>query len=162
MATLDLTAALRIFGDFESASDLTDAIESLDVGLSKRVTNGTGTDQANEFWSDQRTVTGAAETLNFVTGTLTNVFGDTITLSKLKGLLIVNTSITSGEDLTLTGDMLTAGIGTMTSITLTPGGYFLITAPTDGYTIATTGSDELTIDPGSDTITYKIVVWGVT
>lgn len=162
MGRLDLKTAIRLLGNFEGTSDLTDSIESIDIPLSKRVTNGTGTDQANEFWSDERTVTAASETLNFVTGSLTNVFGDGVTLSKLKGLLIVNTSIVTGEDLTLTGDMLTAGIGTMTSMTLTPGGYFLITAPTDGYAIATTASDELTIDPGADTIVYKIVVWGVT
>jgi hypothetical protein len=161
MATLDLTTAVRLFGEFEGASDLTDAIEAIDIALSKRVLNGTGTDQANEFWSDQRTVTAAAESLNFVDGSLSNTHGDTITLSKVKGLLIVNTSTTATEDLTISGDLLT-NFGTITSLTLTPGGYLLWTAPTDGHAVATPASDVLTINPGSDTIVYNIVVWGVT
>lgn len=161
MATLALTTALRLYGNLESAKDLTAPIDPIDIALSKKVLNGTGTDQANEFWSDRRTVTAAAESLNFVDGTLTNAFGETITLSKVKGLLLVNTSITSGEDLTISGDLLT-NFGSITNLTLTPDGYLLWTAPTDGHAVATPASDVLTIDPGAKTITYDIVVWGVT
>jgi hypothetical protein len=161
MATLDLTAAIRIFGDFEARTDLTDAIEAIDIALSKRVLNGTGSDQANEFYSDERTLIATSANFNFVDGSLVNAFGDILTLSKIKGLLIVNESTTIREDLTVSGDILT-DFGSITNLTLTPGAFFLWTAPLDGHDVATPGSDVLTIDSGSDTITFKIVVWGVT
>lgn len=161
MGTLDVTTAVRIFGTHKASADLTDPVESIDIPIAKRLTNGTGTDQGNEFWSDQRTVTGASETLNIQDGSLSNSFGTTLTLAKVKHLLIFNRSTKSGNTLTVSGDFLTS-IGSATNIVVHPGGWLFLTSPIDGYTVTATTADEITINPGAATITYDIAISGVT
>ena len=64
MATLQLTDASRLYGTLSGSTDLTSPADTINIVKTNVYTNGTGVNQGNEFWSDTRTVTAAAESLN--------------------------------------------------------------------------------------------------
>ena len=118
-----------------------------------------GVQQGDEFFSDERTLEGASETIN-LTSTLTNKFGDTANFAKIREIWIANRSATTLEVLTLTGTFIEALIGGASPApTVDPLGWWIRSSPIDGYNTA--GATELTVDPGSDTITYWLMILGV-
>ncbi len=164
MATLQLTDASRLYGTLSGSTDLTSPADTINIVKTNVYTNGTGVDQADEFWSDTRTVTAAPESLNLRDNTLVNGLGTTISLTSVKGIIIRNKSTTSRDVLVLTGDFITKtgtdNLGAITSVNVHPGGEWKNTSPIDGLTVDAT-SDVITISPGANTITYDIIVWGV-
>ena len=155
-------AGIGFVGIFAKAVKVATPLANINVAKSLTLTTGTGSNQANEWWADERTVTGASETINIQDGTLTNMFGDTITLSSVKILFIQNTSVVSGEKLTITGDWAVTKLGTMTNFLVHPGGYHIAASPVDGFAVTATSADQITIDPGAATIKYNSILVGVT
>jgi len=161
MADLDLTTTLTFSGTLEKVLDLRTAKDPINIHSQDVLTDGTAANQGNEVWIDQRTLAATSESLDLVDGTLSNAFGDGITLATLKKIWIRNRSTTTGEDLTISGDA-TPLAGTSPTITVEPGGDFLWSSPIDGKALAANTADTLTIDSGAATIIYDILVAGVT
>jgi len=160
-AITTLAARVTIGGGFTNALDLSTPIDTLNLITSKVFSNGTGADQVNQPWHDQRTLTATSENLDLA-GSLVDAFGDTIAFTAVKVLLVHNRSTTTTEDLTLSGsfldnDMLGGGSST---VVLGPDGVFYITSPVDGFTVTAATGDVLTIDSGAATITYDIILAG--
>ncbi len=139
--------------------------------------NGTGNNQVNQNWHDTRTVaTGANDDLDLA-GVLTNAFGATITLTKIKKITIINNGAviaavntpTAGEDLLLGGaaanPVTSLFDGSSTAVLpLKSGGALVITAPLDGYTVTPGSADVLRIANdglGVNDISYTIHIEGV-
>lgn len=163
MATLTLTRSLRVTGSLVKSPDLTTGKETIDITSTTALTNGTGDNQANEFWSDQRTLAAASEDLNVQDGSLSNSFGDSLALTNCKELLILNNSTTASEILTVSGDgLLNILGGTAPTIKVGPSGGFHWWSPRDGGAIVSTSADVITANSGSDTIVYKIILVGLT
>ena len=163
MASLSLAIRASFDGVFTGSQDLTSAVENIAIAKALSLANGTADNQANEFWSDQRTLAATSENHDLY-GSLTNALGDTIQFIKVRALMVFNRSTTSGENLTLSGSFLelTPFGGTSPTIDVQPSGVFLLTAPVDGMTVTDSSADTLTINSGAATIVHDIVIVGTT
>jgi len=162
MGTIASFAQLLSFsGSFTKALDLTTPTEVLNISKSQTLANGTGANQANQIWSDTRSVAAAPENLDLA-AVLVDAFGDTLTFTKVKMLMVHNKSTTPGEDLTLSGNFVDNDMlgGADSTIVLGPGGICLLTSPVDGFTVTATTGDILTVDPGAATIAYDVLIVG--
>lgn len=65
------------------------------VKLFDEMTNGTGSDQANKIYADTNTILAGARNTIDLAGSVSDVYGDTITFTKIKGIILKNTSTTA-------------------------------------------------------------------
>lgn len=163
MGTLAATTTLTLTGSYTNTLDLTSPREAIGFTVpdgGQKYTNGTGANQANAFFADKRTVTGASETID-LTADLSDAFGTTLVFTKIKELIIYNTNTATGKVLDITGNALTDIISSASpKITIGPSGVARFVSPVDGFTITNTTQDQLTIDPSTDTITYWLIIIG--
>lgn len=132
---------------------------------SVRLATGTGNNQADKVFAATRTVTASSTDALDLAGILTDPFGVTLTIVKLKALLVraaagntnnvrVNRPATNGVPL-----FLAASDG----IDVLPGGLFLWVAPNaTGVTVTPATGDLINCDnSGSGTsVTYDVVIIG--
>lgn len=133
--------------------------------------NGSGDSQAQDMWRSQRTVlANDYDSIDFA-GSLTDVFGNTLTFTKIKQILIVSTSTTDGDDIEVGGQHTATGGNLMSelfsgqtdsSIRVKAGGIFLIACPYTGYTVTGGSADVLLVkNVGTNSVTYEIIVKGI-
>lgn len=162
--TLEVKHVLSFDIDYEDSADLNSKRGSFVLSLNDALADGTGADEADVIWYDSRTVTGASETLDLCES-LTDVFGDSVDFSSVKGIYIRNKATTSGYDLKVGkagGSAFDDFVGgSDAALTIGPGGHATLWSPVDGYTAAGGTQDELKIDPGANTISYDIALLGV-
>lgn len=149
---------------------------TLDVGVAAHdvnytasfvLTDGTGANQANNMFTDIRTLAASANESLDMAGVLTNAFGATLSFTKIKALVIK-------ADATNTNDVLVGGaasnqfgtlFGDVTDVVkVKPGGFVAFGAPdANGYAVTAATGDLLKIaNSGSGTaVTYTIIVVGV-
>ena len=162
MGTLsDLALVLSLSGVFSKALDLTTPSEQLQIAKTLSLADGTGSGQANQLWSDTRTLVATSENLDLAGG-LVDAFGDTITFTKVKVLLVHNKATTTLHHLTLSGNFLTNQMmsGASVKLSLDPSSVLFLTSPIDGYAVTADTGDVLNVDAGANTITYDIVLIG--
>ena len=128
---------------------------------------GTGDNQQDLVWSDRRTLTATAEQLD-LRGVLTAAIGGAaLGVVEARGIFIINRATAAASVLLIGGGANPAFAGlfgaTGDIVKVPAGGCFLWHAPLDGGGLATTAgtADMLTIDASASTITYDIVIWGV-
>ena len=152
--------------DFVTAVDIGTATHSGNWTPSYVFTDGTGENQAKSVFADERTLTASSTENLDLAGALTDVFGNTITFTKVKALIV---QAASGN----TNDVLVGGaasngfiswVGDATDIVkVKPGGTFAIVAPdATGLAVTAGTGDILKIANSSSgtSVTYKIVVVG--
>ena len=161
MATFIGTTKYRIDGEYTSSGDLTTPLEQLAIAKDQELGNGTGANQANAFFSDSDNLVGESVNLDLFGG-LTDAFGTTLNFVKIRELVIHNLSTVSGEVLTLSGNFLTTDVlgGAAPTVIVEPKGHFRVSSPVDGYDVTNATADVITIDSGSDTIAYDIIIIG--
>lgn len=160
--TLKITAT----GTLEKDTDLSSLAQTLNYSKTYTLTNGTSADNANRMWIDTRTLTASSSEDLDVAGGLVDAFGDTITFTKLRGV-IVSAAAANTNNVVVLGDAV-AGITSMTgamaqTITVRPGGTVaLIANDTTGYAITATTADLLQVanSAGSTSVTYDIILIG--
>jgi len=157
------TLTLKVSAREVASGDLRDAVaEHLWQSL-LGWESGTTSTKADRVWSDTRSAAASADTIDLL-GSLTDIAGTTISFVDVLGFAVKNKSTTATENLTV-GAGSNPWFGwlgaTGDSVKVPPGGCFVWFAGTvdDASPTAGTG-DILTIDPGSDTISYDIIVWG--
>lgn len=128
--------------------------------------SGTTDNKADIVWSDTRTVTAAAESLD-LRGVLTAAIGGTaLAFVEVVGIFIKNKATAAASTLSVGAGSNPAFAGlfgaTGDIIKVPASGCLLWFAPLDGGGLATTAgtADILYIDPGAATITYDIVILG--
>ena len=147
-------------------NDLSSVNDKLSFTAGANFADGTAADQANTLWSDTRTLAdGANEELDIHDGTISNNFGNPLTLTKLKGLYIRNNSADANL---LIGGGATTPIGIFSDaandkLKLPPEGENLFIAPNvDGVDVTTNSHIKIAHDgTGTATLTYDIIVIGV-
>jgi hypothetical protein len=152
-------------GNLVKDTDLANLAQVLNYSQTYTLTNGTSSNQANMFWADTRTLTASSSDDLDVAGGLTNAFGDTITFTKLKGIIVFAAAANTNNVL-IGGDA--ASIATLTGnindvIVVRPGGFFAVCAPdATGYAVTATTADILQIanSAGSTSVTYDIILIG--
>jgi len=159
LITLSLNIMHTKASDFNTLKD--------EVVLSRGVTldNGTGANQADTVFHDNRTLAdGADETLDLHDGTLTDAFGDAITIDEMKLIYVKNNS---SDASLLVGGAAATQMGLFADVTdiltLPPGGEFLFTAPgSAGVDISTNADLKIAHNgTGTSSLTYDIIVIGV-
>ena len=159
---------LNVNFSFTNPLDLTTPKDTGQLTLPLALTNGTGDNQADKIFHDERTLSDeGTETLDFHDGSLTDAFGNALTLDKLKSLVIVNYSV---EATLLVGgaaatvlplfaddtDIIKVPVAT----TLQPG--IIWWAAPKGIDITTNSDLKLTHDgTGTDSLTFRIIAVGV-
>lgn len=128
--------------------------------------NGTGANQANQTFLDIRTLTASSsENLDFAGG-LTDAFGNTITLTRIKALVIF-AAASNANDVLVGGaasNAIASIFGDVTDVVkVKPGGLVVLVAPdATGYAITATTADLLKIanSAGGTSVTYTIGILG--
>lgn len=130
------------------------------------IANGTGDDQADILWMDERTISASSTEDLDMAGVLSDAFGATVTAAEIVGILIdaaagnTNDVVVGNGTNPIVGGFL-GGSGTQT-ITIKPGASFVWYSPGDGDGIAVTAStgDILKVANSSSgtSVTYRIAV----
>jgi hypothetical protein len=163
----------RVQWSFTDSRAWADSTNAASFSYAKTLTNGTGASQSDKIYILSTTLAGGA-TLNVdLAGSVTDIYGNTITMARIKVIYLEVTTDTAGGPVLL-GGHATAAIGNW--VTATPdldtaqpkvrvrnGGCFLL-ACTDatGYAVTATTDDMLTLEneSGGTAATYKLVVIG--
>lgn len=169
MSTTLLAARIAAAMAFKLATsaDIGKGQQEVDWSPSFNFTDGTGADQAKVAFADERTLSASSNEELDLAGGLTDLFGNTITFTKIKALLVV-------ADAGNTNDVLVGGAGSNGFITpfgdatdvikVKPGGLLLLVAPNaTGYAVTASTGDKLKIANSSSgsSVTYQIGLLGV-
>ncbi len=163
MATaLSVTLTFKLSHDYTNALDLSTPKDDFDLTLSDTLSNGTGNDQVDVVWHDQRTLATTSENLDLA-GSLTSSFGTTVTFAKVKAFCIKNTATTTNQIVTVGGAGATQFVNWVGAVTDTvkigPAAILLLWSPMDGYAVGAGASDLLKIATNAS-ITYDIWIIG--
>lgn len=156
----------QVIASLTDSLDLSTVTDALDYTSRLSWSSGTGADQADMLWHDQRTL-GASATENLdLAGSLTNAFGDVQTFARVK-LLLVKAAAANTNNVLVGGDatstFLTWVVAENDAVVVRPGGLLLLYAPdATAYAVTATTGDLLMItnSAGSTSVTYDIVIIG--
>ncbi len=154
---------------FDAGSELgttTDDVLGSTNYFSWTVANGTGANQADLVFRDQRTLAlSTSENLDLA-GSLTDAYGTTITFARIK-MIYVKAASDNGGNIVVGGAAANTFVGFFANssdkINLTAGQMLQVTAPdATGWAVTAGTADILKVenDDGSDTGTYDIVIVG--
>lgn len=153
-----------VSGSYTSAIDLGTAEMPFNIAAAIALATGTGANQADKFWSDTRTVTtGATDSLDLA-GSLTDVFGATITLARVKAIY-VKAAAANTTDLQIArpaANGLVLFAAASDAINLKPGGVFLWCCPDATAIPVTAGTGDLLsiINAAGASANYDIAIVG--
>jgi hypothetical protein len=165
---MPLTSSVHVQLDalLTSALDLSTISSPLSIPQQYSLASGTGANQADKVWSDQRTLAASATENLDLAGVLTDAFGATLTFVKVKALLI--RAATGNTNDVLVGGHASAAFVNWVSdptdvVVVKPGGLFLLVAPNAaGYGVTATTADllKITNSAGTTGVTYDIAILG--
>lgn len=162
--TLKITRSFGWAGSYDNSGDTGQPGAKMSVAVSetKGYTDGASDNQGDVIVFKRGSAAAGVVTLD-LTSDLTDLYGNTVALAKIRGIWLTNESIVSGELLTLGGNVMAGllGVNTYTVIVHPGPGQWIQEAPVDGYTITNTTQDQFTIDPGANTIAYTLRILGV-
>jgi len=165
-ATFSGNLKMALAGVLTGDNDLSTVTQSFNYSKSYNITNGTGADQANMIWADQRTITASSTDDLDLYGGLSNAYGTTINFTSIKGIIIV-------ADASNTNDVVVGGDGSAAlinwvgaandTVVVKPGGMFALINPNaNGYAVTATTADILQIANSSSgsSVIYDIILLG--
>lgn len=127
--------------------------------------SGTGANQADLYWSDTRTLAASATEDLDLAGSLTDAFGATITMAEVVAIMV--TAASGNTNNVVLGDATSPVAlfgGTNPTISVKPGGAFIIIAPNAAgqFTVGAGTTDDLKVANSSSGtgVTYTISVLG--
>jgi len=100
--TLTLTSALSFSGKYSTDADLETAAAAIRNVFSQQYVNGVNSGEANTWYADTVTLTGSPTTFNLAGG-LTDRFGNAITFTSLREIMVYNKSLTL--NVTMSGEL---------------------------------------------------------
>jgi len=156
---------VRAICSLTNALDLSTPVDALSLTQRIQLTNGTGANQADMLWHDERTLSASATEDLDLAASLTSSFGATLTFARIKALIVVAASAnTNNVQVTRPASngvplFLAAGDG----IPVLPGGVFAWVAPNAAGVAVTADTGDLltfTNSAGSTSVTYDVVIVG--
>jgi len=161
--TLATTLSFILDALLVDSDDLNSTRGALSHPLSDTLATGTAANQADKMWYDSHSLAATSEDLDLA-GSLTDVFGNTVTFVKVKAIIIHNKSTTATENLAVGGAAANQFINWVANasdiVNVGPDGILFLWSPIDGYAVTAGTGDLLKIDAGSDTIAYDIIIIG--
>jgi len=164
-ASLSSNIQLRVKADLTETAGLAPASAPLVLQRSLTLTNGTGANQADTVWSDQRTLTASStEDLDLAGGGLKDAFGVAFEPVKVR-LLVVTAAGANTNDVVLLGDANSVPFlsTAATTVAIPPGGFIVLATPNlAGVAVtADTGDIVQVANGGAGTsVTYDIIILG--
>jgi hypothetical protein len=129
---------------------------------------GTGNNQANNWWADERTVAAGADDPLDLAGVLTNVFGELLNLTAVKLLVILIKDADGVKQVRVGPQGLAAAIQgpwggvTATNYTTVDSFGVPINNPWAGYPVVGGTTDKVQVhNPSAVAVTYRILIAGV-
>jgi hypothetical protein len=165
MTSLTTTITARIEAALTNTMDLGTGVTSVDEHIRQSWASGTGDDQGDIIWHDQRTIAASANEDLDLAGVLADAYGNTLTFVELKAVLIKAASDNT-NNVRLTrpaANGVPLFLAASDGIDVTPGGVFLWTSPADGGVTVTAGTGDLLNVANSSsgsTVTYDIILIG--
>ncbi len=157
---------LTVTGELDNTVTLGTVQHLLSYVNNPAFTNGTGANQANMVYGGTRTLAASATESLDLAGGLSNAFGNTITFTSIKTIVIV-AAAANVNDVLVGGAASNAFINWVANATdivvVKPGGMFCITAPTAaGFAVTADTGDLLKVanSAGTTGVTYDIVLIG--
>lgn len=152
--------------DYTSALDLSTTENRLRFTRQIALATGTASGQADRIWHDERTLAASASEDLDLTGTLVDAFGATLTLARVKGLIVFANSANTND--VVIGNAASNGwVGPFGAaphtLTVRPGGLLCLFAPGPTGYVVTAGTGDLlhVANSASGTpVTYDVVVIG--
>jgi hypothetical protein len=149
-----------------SAKDLTTVRAPLDYAKALQLASGTAANQADQIFSDTRTLAASASETLDLTGTLVDALGATVTMARVKGI-IVRAADGNTNDLLLGGaasNGFASWVGDATDkVKIKPGGLLVLMSPGATSYPVTAGTGDLLqlANSGAGTsVTYDVVIIG--
>jgi len=129
------------------------------------LSNGTGASQADKLFSDQRTIAPSGNDDLDLAGVLVDPLGGTITMARIKGLIVVAAAAnTNTVVMGLGSNPITTILGgTTPTLTIRPGGFMALFAPDAvAYVVTAATADILRFaNSGAGTVVnYDIIIFG--
>ena len=142
-------------------------VQSLQYNVANSFADGTGADQAQKLWTDQRTLgVSATEDLD-LSGGVVDVFGTSLAFTKVKAL-VIKAAAGNTNDVVVGGaasNGLVTFFGAATDkVKVKPGGTLVLIAPdANGYAVTAATGDLLRVgnSAAGTSVTYDITVIGV-
>lgn len=171
MDITNIAITSKIAASFAKTVNTIEAKASITMQQATTLTDGNGANNADILYYDDTVSIAASSTATFdLAGVLTDVFGDTITMAKVKAIFVRHKSTSAASSIDVGGNgggaplPLFAAAGDQ--VLLTPGGSFLVENPTANGLCAVTGgtADELEIqnNDGSNAADIEILIVGST
>ena len=163
--SLNIALQNKIAGNFKSSLDVGVVEYPVNLNLTRQFTDGTGINQANQLFTDTRTLApSGTESLDFAGG-VTDAFGNTVTFTSIKAIVI---SAASGNtNNVLVTESAANGIGLFSAagdeFAIKPNGVFQYVDPTAAGLVVTAGTGDLldiTNSAAGTSVDYTIVVVG--
>lgn len=167
--TLSASIGAGVSWLYADTLDLSTVSDNANLEYEFDFADGTGNNQADKVFHDERTVAASDEDdLDLAGGLSQTIFGSSVTytFAKIKAILIRNMNTTSGDDINLdssvTNSILTLFSSSATSkIPIPANGVLLMTNPIGGWAVTASTADILRIaNGGSNSVTYRIVIVG--
>ena len=167
--TTALIASIKaaVSASYANSQEFGSVAQDLKYSAAHAFTDGTGADQAQKLFTDQRTLAASANESLDLAGGLTDAFGATLTLTKVKAIL-VRAAAGNTNNVVVGGAASNAFVGPFgdatDTVAIKPGGTLLLVAPDSaGYAVTAGTGDILKVANSSSgsAVTYDIVLVGV-
>lgn len=160
--THDIYCKAQIVSVLQNVGDLDTSDSRTAMSAETHFTTGTGADQSDQFWSNSDECGGATDVIDLA-GALTNKFGESITLTKLKGFFIkAGSANTVDIEVTMPAGGAPFMKTAADAFLLKPGGCLYFTAPAAaGIAISAGSTDLIHLTASAGTATYDVALWGV-
>lgn len=163
---LNLTFESRLRGSFTGTPDIGRAGYDLDELITVRLRDGTGANQANQMFTDTRTLAASATENLDLAGGIVNALGATVTFTAIK-LIRIRAAAANTNNVVIGGAASNPFVGPFVDatdkISIPPGGVFEILNPSAaGWAVtASTGDLLLVTNSSSGTpVSYTIEIVG--
>lgn len=167
MATLDnQVVSFGITSTLNNTLDLQTASSLLTLAQGFGMQSGTGANQADKVFSDQRTIAASGtDPLDVAAGGLLDPLGSVFTVARLK-LIFIQALAANTNNVVLGGGanpVINYMTGTTPAIVVRPGGWLMLFAPdATGYPVTAGTGDVLTLtnSAAGTSVTYNVVLIG--
>lgn len=166
MATsLKTVLSATISAALSNPIDLVTAAAPLEYPYKKTWTNGTTVDKADLVFSDTRTITASSNEDLDLAGSLSSVYGATLTFVELKAIMVVaSTSNTNAVRVTRpASNGVPLFLAASDGIDVFPGGCFFWACPADGKVTVTAATGDLINIANSSSgtsVVYDVIIIG--
>lgn len=161
---VSLNVKAAITGAYTATRDLADVVQNLKVDTGYGLTTGTTAGKADLVFTDTRTLTASSSENLDLAGTLTDVFGTTLTFVEVVAIYVK--AAAGNTNNVVVGGAASNGFATpfgdaTDTVKVAPGGVFLLTNDAGfGVTAGTGDILKIANGGGSTSVTYDIVIVG--